>query len=636
MKTTNVLSMLFCVFLLVDITLSEKKMKMKTTTKAKLLSTIKKTKAKMKDTISAGCIRMYNDCNYSGSYLDLCNSVSSIGSTYNDRISSIKLGSNTVAYLYQDSNYNGEAIVINSDTSCLTGYSFNDLISSVKIQPDPGCVWLYKDCDYSGTIYSYCNDSSFVGDSFNDEASSVKLGFGTTVKLYKDSNYGGSSVSLSSNTSCLTSNSFNDETSSLKITKSTPSSGCAFLYTDCWYSGTKYEVCSDGNTSNYNDMISSIRLGPNTKITLYADSNYSGISVEVTADNPCLVKNNFNDSVSSYKLGTLSGDTEKIEAAAQRLTPTFLLHPSEGYFPTSIEKVSLNWSGISLTDTNETIYVNPDAQNSYDKYAPVYTKVKKQTYGGYKFIYAIFFAFNNCGPKLYYNAYAEALVTVGFKDYVKTSPCPAGKHNGDIEHAIVYTDKNFNPYSVEIAYHSWSKTYDVDELTWDGNHVKVYIANGSHGMYPSATDNYYLVLWDESSSEKFTFLDVCYYYGVPYPCTSTYTATASTYGSFVDFTSSSGSAWRPFIRLLASDAHTITTSLTTNETNILQYQGRFGEKYENNTWNDFKTTIEDACDVISSFCSNCASSIEEGLDSADSEMQSDAPTSLATKGWWKS
>jgi len=51
-----------------------------------------------------------------------------------------------------------------------------------------------------------------------------------------------------------------------------------------------------------NDYISSVKVPSGYKVTLYEHDEYKGTSLVLTQDNPCLVKNNFNDKTSSIKV----------------------------------------------------------------------------------------------------------------------------------------------------------------------------------------------------------------------------------------------------------------------------------------------------------------------------------------------
>ena len=87
------------------------------------------------------------------------------------------------------------------------------------------------------------------------------------------------------------------------------STGVVTVYKDCNYAGYAVGL----NTGTYtlsqlnalgilNDDISSLKINSGYKVTLYKDDNFGGRSITLTADDACLVDNNFNDTTSSLKV----------------------------------------------------------------------------------------------------------------------------------------------------------------------------------------------------------------------------------------------------------------------------------------------------------------------------------------------
>ena len=55
-----------------------------------------------------------------------------------------------------------------------------------------------------------------------------------------------------------------------------------------------------------NDDISSIKVSSGYQVQVFADDNFSGNSITITADNACLLGNNFTDIISSLKVRSTS------------------------------------------------------------------------------------------------------------------------------------------------------------------------------------------------------------------------------------------------------------------------------------------------------------------------------------------
>ena len=135
--------------------------------------------------------------------------------------------------------------------------------------------WHQADVSYNGLSYGFCYDDVFDKSSTINASSPVRAtvtigGFaGLTstgvATVYKDCNYGGYAVSLN------------------------PGS---------------YTLSQLNALGILNDDISSIKINSGYKITLYRDDNFSGRTVVKTADDACLVDDNFNDSASSLKIET--------------------------------------------------------------------------------------------------------------------------------------------------------------------------------------------------------------------------------------------------------------------------------------------------------------------------------------------
>jgi hypothetical protein len=89
--------------------------------------------------------------------------------------------------------------------------------------------------------------------------------------------------------------------------------GVVNVYKDCNYGGYvttlgvgNYTLSQLQDMGVLNDDISSVKVNSGYQVQLFLDDNFSGTSITLTADNNCLVANNFNDKVSSLKVTTTS------------------------------------------------------------------------------------------------------------------------------------------------------------------------------------------------------------------------------------------------------------------------------------------------------------------------------------------
>jgi len=266
----------------------------------------------------------------------------------------------------------------------------------------------------------------------------------------------------------------------------------------------------------------------------------------------------------------------------------------------------------------------------------------------------VLYAYNDCGPtfsvtvqSIYDGAYA-GLVD---KDI---SVCPAGVHNGDLEHVTVAVNNVLTANMVHFGYHSDESDNATTDITWEGTHPIGYSALGSHAIYKSTGQQEYLPLWEETKTVGVVCADICYKSvtieypcdwdfwntckettSVPYPCFPECDVGVFTEGYLYDTTASGGSMWRPPARLISSLVHTIDTTLTTDESNMLVFKGRFGAQIVNEAWDDVQELVNDLIlTYLEPVWPSAASAIESAMDGASEEMESLAPTMVATKPWW--
>jgi hypothetical protein len=153
------------------------------------------------------------------------------------------------------------------------------------------------------------------------------------ITLYKDSNFGGRAVPL---TTCGSGNlgvdyNFNDQTSSIVVT-----SGIWLVYDDANFGGASYvlrpgEYSSPDQWGGKNDAISSVRpLAGNpgdAVIMLFADADYGGRMVAFTQSLSNFSTIDFNDTASS---AIILGDTWYLYKDANFSGTTWPVNPTSG------------------------------------------------------------------------------------------------------------------------------------------------------------------------------------------------------------------------------------------------------------------------------------------------------------------
>ncbi|AXT53861.1 T9SS C-terminal target domain-containing protein [Aquimarina sp. BL5] len=109
---------------------------------------------------------------------------------------------------------------------------------------------------------------------------------------------------------------------------SNPNDSAVTLYLDCSYSGTAVGLSEGSYTKAQlaalgipNDMVSSLRVNPGYKATLYWDDNFTGASLEKTSDDSCLTNDgNWNDEMTSILVSKTDNDGSSLLIEAENFS----------------------------------------------------------------------------------------------------------------------------------------------------------------------------------------------------------------------------------------------------------------------------------------------------------------------------
>lgn len=295
------------------------------------------------------------------------------GEKWNDRISSLKVGRGARIMLYEHVNYGGASIYFegdgtnNYDVFDLHRYGWGDKVSSFKVRrvanPADNQVFLFEHENYDGAaLYLHVGQDIpdlrqimiTSGKNWNDKISSLKTGKDALVHVWRDINFAGPSNPYSGDgqgfvaINSLHSEGWGDKISSLKVRAPgwTPESELpgqpeepegeqsdswkdiepkpyqVFFYEDVGFEGAAigYEYDSDvkdltkllvlDSSNNWNDRISSIKIGKNAKVVLYEHTGCNDRSAYIVlqGDGQSVVKYDslhsigWGDRVSSFKV----------------------------------------------------------------------------------------------------------------------------------------------------------------------------------------------------------------------------------------------------------------------------------------------------------------------------------------------
>ena len=280
-------------------------------------------------------VTLFEECNFRGNSRALeagRHDVADLG-IRNDRLSSFQLSNGYSITVYENSGYSGRSTTFRSSENCLS-YTWNNKVSSIYVFRDRGnnnnngfaAATLYESCNFTGngnTLGPGYHDVADLGIR-NDRLSSFQLANGFSITLFENSGYSGKSYTYNNSENCLT-YTWNNKVSSVHIFRNgggynngynpgnnnTNNGGGVTVYRDCNYRGTS-KTLTEGSYNAYqlgigNDKLSSFRISPGYRITIFENSNYSGNSASYNNDVSCL-SSYWNDKTSSIRIDRIGNN----------------------------------------------------------------------------------------------------------------------------------------------------------------------------------------------------------------------------------------------------------------------------------------------------------------------------------------
>ena len=276
---------------------------------------------------SDGEVFVYTECQFGGSGSKL-----TIGQYPNlptaVNIKSVKLGQNTKLTLYSQSNFQGSSGMffgssdqVNKDAKCIDFTFMSAKVEKYNALPSKpsdltnaqlSSLWTQVGCKAESMGFNAANISSWrnkqtVSDVVSD------------MKNWANSNNSNMKIG------CY----------SLTPQPNVPGEGEVVLFDNCDYGG-KYKKFGMGNVAfvgnDFNDITSSIKIGPYTSLTVYKDANFGGKSLSWKNDTgsvstiACLKDNDFNDMLSSLKVSSSSAEVNN--TLHPQSSPVFVLGSS--------------------------------------------------------------------------------------------------------------------------------------------------------------------------------------------------------------------------------------------------------------------------------------------------------------------
>lgn len=278
-------------------------------------------------------------------------------------------------------------------------------------------------------------------------------------------------------------------------------------YSDADWSGNSQEFgvgefgYSDIHAVIGNDEMTALRIAPGYKVTLYKDAGFGGSSIELTQDMYCLKDVNFNDCVSSMKVEEISPlddtciaissfDDATKASLMEQFAPRIWMAEGEKYWASSIDwalnyleryyDTGVNKYCLRTRETLSSATAKLDFFYGNQESARCYAFWTEKDYNNIDLSYWQYCPYN----------FGKVVLGMEF-----------GDHIGDWEHVTVRLAKfEYNgvtyvkPTMVAVPYHSEINIYEwADMTTVPGtDHVVVYSAKESHGMWKDAGNHVYL------------------------------------------------------------------------------------------------------------------------------------------------
>ncbi|MFX1294958.1 MAG: beta/gamma crystallin-related protein [Promethearchaeota archaeon] len=249
---------------------------------------------------------IYKDAGYSGTSQELEIGEYDTGElTIGDNaLSSLRIPEGLQVTLFEEPNFGGRKLVFSSDTPYVSD-DFNDKTSSIKVEEckhSTSNVIIYKNTNYGEPkqildVLSYSGGDLDIG---NDKLTSIKVPAGLKVTLFEHVGFRGESRVITCDTPSVGKH-FNDKTSSIIVEEIGTTYNNVIIYEHTGYLGNSQElevgIYDIDDLEIGNDKLSSIRIPPGIKVTLFEDKRFRGKELVLTSDTPYV--GYFNDLTSS-------------------------------------------------------------------------------------------------------------------------------------------------------------------------------------------------------------------------------------------------------------------------------------------------------------------------------------------------
>jgi len=304
---------------------------------------------------TAEVVTVYSDCNYDGLSAKLSVGDYNLAQLKkfgmgNNEISSVKVPKGMSITVFENDFLRGDSASTGGDVKCIDTGDFANRITSVSVSGEGAAVastpakvaastgvTVFTECSYKGQSATlregeYNNAQMNALGIQDNSISALQVSEGYQVELYINDFQRGGSGTLSTNNPCLIGQ-YNDAISSMVVRKTGTASAAAqpvaTLYAHCNYRGGsaqlaigKHDSAALKKAGINENSVSSIKLSPGYRATVYTGPSFNAKSLVLTADDDCLDNDEMNEQLSSIV----------IESVAQRdanSTDMFVAQPNQ-------------------------------------------------------------------------------------------------------------------------------------------------------------------------------------------------------------------------------------------------------------------------------------------------------------------
>ena len=230
----------------------------------------------------------YSGQNYTGDEVCFSDEKAHLGiGEYDDKFRSVKfLNSLQSVELFEHPNFKGQSVKLTSSQPSLNS-TFDAKVSSLRLRKQTG-VCLYEHNDFTGNASCYTlsegqnfTDIHLPGHA-NDKTSSIRLFGDGAVDVYEHGGRSGQSTRLMTNVSNLTT--LNDRITSLRLNRRN-NQGYACMFPDKAYRGTPYCMLGGESEGDLNRTVirrnstSSVILSKNVQLKMYERGHFENRNI---------------------------------------------------------------------------------------------------------------------------------------------------------------------------------------------------------------------------------------------------------------------------------------------------------------------------------------------------------------------